>query len=388
MDSIDNFSWKFDSLPFYYTELENPNNGKNILNSLPFELKVDKTTGVLTQVKNDFVEETLTIAYNLGSVIAGVINEENENIEYANDFVDFFKESLEGRNFKELSILEIGSGTGFLLSQISKLGFKVLGVEPGTQCLNAKDKYNVEIIHDFFPTKHITSKFDIIMMTNVLEHIPEPLNFLKILKNYLTDEGMLIITVPDEEPFMKYGDISTLFHEHYSYFTKDTINNTLKSGGFVPIKERFGKYGGVLLRTAIKSKTILSNEEIKLGYELSINYKNKAELYRNKLNDFLINIKNKNQTLGVYVPSRFINTLHVSNVTDLKIRFFDDNPSLRGKYYPGFNIAIENKEDLVSQPVDILLIFSKAFGNKIKSNLAPIIDPTIEILTWEELFDV
>lgn len=386
MNSNNIFSWKFKSLPFYYAELESPNNAEGIPNSLPFELKIDETTGVLTQIKNELVEEKLTTAYNMGSVIAGVINEENENVEYAIDFIDFFKESLNGKYFKKLSVLEIGSGTGFLLSQISKLCPNVLGVEPGIQCLNAKEKYGVNIIHDFFPTDNISSKFDIIVMTNVLEHIPEPSNFLITLKNYLTDEGMLIITVPDEEPFIKYGDISTLFHEHYSYFTKDTINNTLKRGGFKPVKERFGKYGGVLLRAAIKCNTIVSEEEIMIGYDLAINYKSKVNLYSEKLNSFLNNIKDTNKTLGVYVPSRFINTLHMSNIQDLKIRFFDDNPSVKGKYYPGFDIQIENKKDLINKPVDVLLIFSKAFGNKIKANIVNLIDVNTKVITWEELF--
>ena len=388
MSNIYNFSWKFDSLPFYYAELESPNNAENIPNSLPFELKVDKNTGVLTQIKSEVVEKALNSAYSLGSVIAGVMNEENENAEYAYDFVDFFKESLGGKDFNKLSVLEIGSGTGFLLSHIAKLGSKVIGVEPGVQCLDAKEKYRVDIIHDFFPTKYIDSKFDVIVMTNVLEHIPEPSNFLKILSNYLTDKGVLLVTVPDEEPFIKYGDISTLFHEHYSYFTKDTINNTLKSAGFKPVKERFGKYGGVLLRAAIKIDNTLSKEEITLGYDLAEKYKSKAELYGEKLKSFLDGIKDKNQTLGVYVPSRFINTLHISSIKKIKIRFFDDNPSLMKKYYPGFDIPIENKHDLIAKPVDVLLIFSKAFGNKIKSNLQSDIDAKTEIVTWEELFDV
>ena len=388
MTNNNNFYWNFQKLPFIYTELEGPDNALDIPNALPFQLKVDENNGVLSQIQNDLVKNNLTTAYNLGSVIAGVIDEESGITGYANDFVNFFKESVIDKDIETLSVLEIGSGTGFLLSQVEKLGAKVIGVEPGAHCIDAKEKYGVNIVQDWFPSQSITSKFDIIIMTHVLEHIPEPSNFLKSLHGYLKDDGQLIISVPDEEPFIKYGDISTLFHEHYSYFTKDTINYCLKNGEFEVTNERFGKYGGVLLRSAIKNKTHVSKEEIINGNNIAANYKNKAILYNSKLKYFLIDIKNKNKTLGVYVPARFINILYISQVSDVKIRFFDDNPTVKNKYYPGFDIPIENKQDLIDNPVDVVLIFSKAFGSIIKDNLEGSIEVSTEIITWEELFDV
>lgn len=380
-----NLNWKFESLPFVYRELESQNNDIGISNALPFELTVDPLNGVLTQIYNDEVSQILDKAYSQGSVIAGVIDEENQNSSYSDDFIKFFKDSITIKNSQSIKVLEIGSGTGFLLSKIKQLGYDVLGVEPGQHCLIAKEKYGVDIIHDFFPTKHIDTSFDIIVMTNVLEHIPNPSLFLKSLYSYLNEDGILIISVPDEEPFITNGDISTMFHEHYSYFTQDTINYALICGGFKPINSKFGSYGGVLFRAAIKDETIV-NKDIGKGFELMLDYKKKSSIHNEKLKNFLIEMKDKDKTLGVYVPSRFINLLHISKIKDIKIRFFDDNPSMKNKYYPGFNIAVENREDLINKPVDVLLIFSKAFGNKIKGNIINLIDINTKVITWEELF--
>lgn len=385
MENIE-FSWTFEALPFIYKELDTPDNGIDIPNALPYELTVDPLNGVLTQTPNKLVGEMLDKAYAHGSIIPGVIDEDNESLPYSDDFIDFFKESVNIDHSHVLKVLEIGSGTGFLLSQIKNLGFDVLGVEPGQHCLSAKEKYGVDIVHDFFPTQHIQTQFDIIIMTNVLEHIPNPSHFLKSLHGYLKEDGKLIISVPDEEPFITSGDISTLFHEHYSYFTRDTINYALMCGGFNPIGSKFGKYGGVLFRAATKDETA-ATQDIHKGFEIAQNYKAKSIIYNAKLKNFLLLIKDENKSLGVYVPSRFINLLYVSQIKDLHIRFFDDNQSMKSKYYPGFNIPIENKEDLISTPVDVLLIFSKAFGNKIKHNISGVIDPNTKIVTWEELFD-
>lgn len=382
------FTWSFKKLPFIWSELKTPDNGKDIPNVLPFELELDETNGVLTQKANVLVEKVLEKVYQKGSVVAGVIDEKTEDVSYANDFIDFFIDSIGNKKISNMNVLEIGSGTGYLLSKIQKLGANVIGVEPGSHCLSAYDKYNVHIINDFFPTQKIKSKYDVIIMSVVLEHFQNPSKFLKSLHNYIKNDGLVIVSVPDEEPFISSGDISTLFHEHYSYFSSKTLDNALKVGGFRPIYGRVGKYGGVLFRTSIRDDSVYVNkDEYNIGYELAINYKNKAAINNDKLKNFLIDIQKDNKTLGVYVPARFVNFLTVAGIEISKVRFFDDNPSIKGKFYPGFDIPIETIDDLIKTPTDIVLIFSKSFGKKIKENIDKKLPAITKIITWEELFE-
>lgn len=382
------FTWSFKKLPFIWSELKTPDNGKDIPNVLPFELELDETNGVLTQKANVLVEKALEKVYQKGSVVAGVIDEKTEDVSYANDFIDFFIDSIGNKKISNMNVLEIGSGTGYLLSKIQKLGANVIGVEPGSHCLSAYDKYNVHIINDFFPTQKIKSKYDVIIMSVVLEHFQNPSKFLKSLHNYIKNDGLVIVSVPDEEPFISSGDISTLFHEHYSYFSSKTLDNALKVGGFRPIYGRVGKYGGVLFRTSIRDDSVYVNkDEYNIGYELAINYKNKAAVNNDKLKNFLIDIQKDNKTLGVYVPARFVNFLTVAGIEISKVRFFDDNPSIKGKFYPGFDIPIETIDDLIKTPTDIVLIFSKSFGKKIKENIDKKLPAITKIITWEELFE-
>ena len=382
-----NFIWKFKSLPFIYTVHDKPFNHEGIPNALPLELKIDNKTGVLTQVKNPLVEECLRRAYDIGSVVAGVIDEDSGNLMYANDFIDFFKKSLKGRSLQGAKVLEIGSGTGYLLSRIEMFGADVLGVEPGSHCVDSKRKYNVKIINDYFPSKKINDVFDIIIMTNVLEHIPNPSGFLKTLHSFLKDDGLLVLSVPDEEPYITSGDISTLFHEHYSYFTDQTINNVLKVAGFKPDCADYGKYGGVLFRSAIMDDDVsLTSIEIDSAKSLAYKYKENSEINIHKLKTFIDNVFSKGETLGIYVPSRAINLLHVLDINN-GIRFFDDNPSLEGKYYPGFNMAVETINNLIDDPVDNVLIFSKSFSSTIKKNIASSIGININIYEWHDFFE-
>ena len=387
MSNKQEFFWDFEELPFVWSELSNPENGSDIPNTLPFQLFVDESNGVLTQKSSNLIEESLEKAYENGSVIAGVMDDDSEGSAYADDFIAFFLESTCEKDISNLKVLEIGSGTGYLLSCIQKLGANVIGIEPGIHCLNAKEKYNVDVIHDFFPSDKIKEKYDVVVMSVILEHFKEPSDFLKLLHPYIKENGLLIISVPDEEPFIKAGDISTLFHEHYSYFTQDTLDSTLKVGGFRATEKKIGKYGGLLFRAAVTDIGCrVDPNEIVKGYDLAISYKRRAIAYIEKLKTYLEGIKQEGKTLGVYVPSRFINFLSVAKIDLKDIRFFDDNPSIKGKYYPGFNIPIETKKDLLSLPTDIVLIFSNAFGERIAESLSGKLPEDTQVITWKELF--
>ena len=69
------------------------------------------------------------------------------------------------------------------------------------------------------------------------------------------------------------------------------------------------------------------------------------------------------------------------------LRFFDDDPGLRGCFYDGFDVPIENHDDLVSRPPSLVMVCSLAFGNKIAARLSQKRDRELRIVMWSELFD-
>ena len=61
-----------------------------------------------------------------------------------------------------------------LLSKLKDLGAKVKGIEPGIHGQEGGNRYNIDIVHDFFPSKFITEKFDVIIMSNVFRAYRKP----------------------------------------------------------------------------------------------------------------------------------------------------------------------------------------------------------------------
>ena len=100
-------------------------------------------------------------------------------------------------NVKAKSYLELGCGFGFLTKYAQQSGFGVsIGVEDanygkrGSQILG----FDCESLHDYMSN---TRKFDVILASEVIEHVESPIEFLVEIKGRLLEDGILVLTTPN-----------------------------------------------------------------------------------------------------------------------------------------------------------------------------------------------
>ncbi len=106
---------------------------------------------------------------------------------------------------KNIKILDAGCGEGQLLSMISKkfgsLNLKLYGTDITTISLKSAKKRIKNTKFSLQDLRNLDYKdefFDIIICTEVIEHIPEYKKVLKELKRVLKKVGTLIISFPNE----------------------------------------------------------------------------------------------------------------------------------------------------------------------------------------------
>lgn len=102
---------------------------------------------------------------------------------------------------KKCSILEVGCGYGYLTYALKKADFDVLGIDISSEAIefaksNFGNSYLNISIEDYFNI--CKNKYDIIISTEVIEHLPDPNKYLKILSNMLSLHGKIIITTPNK----------------------------------------------------------------------------------------------------------------------------------------------------------------------------------------------
>lgn len=107
------------------------------------------------------------------------------------------------QNKNNIKILDYGCNTGYFLHFIKKRypnkNFELCGADINEHALRyAEHKYkqfNFFQINDELFNKE---KFDIIILSHVLEHVADTKTFLRNIKKILKDSGELIIAVPQE----------------------------------------------------------------------------------------------------------------------------------------------------------------------------------------------
>lgn len=120
-------------------------------------------------------------------------------------------------------------------------------------------------------------------MMDVLEHIPDDLEFLKGYADRLQKDGFVLITVPAFQ-FMWSGH--DIFLEHYRRYTIKMLEKTVASSGLTPVRCRyfFGSLFAPIVAIRLFKKTLFSAG--------ALNAQSDLRLYPNWLNKTLIAIHN------------------------------------------------------------------------------------------------
>jgi 2-polyprenyl-3-methyl-5-hydroxy-6-metoxy-1,4-benzoquinol methylase len=92
-------------------------------------------------------------------------------------------------------VLEIGSNVGYTLNLIKDIGFDIKGCELNDKCREiSKLLWDIPVEKDFF---EMDEKFDIIIMSDVLEHFQDPVAALQKTYSLLNKDGLLFIQLPN-----------------------------------------------------------------------------------------------------------------------------------------------------------------------------------------------
>jgi SAM-dependent methyltransferase len=127
-------------------------------------------------------------------------------------------------------LLDVGCASGLFLRSAADLGWSVVGVEP-SKALSRLAKENLdgrgEVIATTLQTAGLSkSDFDVVTLWDVLEHVPQPGEFLQTAASLLKPSGHLFVNVPDLDSLqarLLRARWPLLLPEHLNYFNRRSL---------------------------------------------------------------------------------------------------------------------------------------------------------------------
>jgi 2-polyprenyl-3-methyl-5-hydroxy-6-metoxy-1,4-benzoquinol methylase len=142
-------------------------------------------------------------------------------------------------------VMDIGCGCGELLNALQPYSQRLNGFETdrvmSAHATTHRRSPSIEIHNEHYSTLDRPLECDLITMSHVLEHIPEPVEFLKDLRECtLTTDGLMFIEVPNDPLYWLKRQIARKQRGlgHLNYFTPESLASTLSAAGFKTLDTR------------------------------------------------------------------------------------------------------------------------------------------------------
>ena len=185
--------------------------------------------------------------------------------------IKYIQGILNKSKLNKTKILDIGCGGGLISEEVSKLGADVTGIDFVKENIKVakmhakKNNLNINYIVKDFEKEKITSKFDVIIIFEVLEHLNDWESFLKKIRLNLKKNGILIIstinknliskffTLDIAENFLKWIPVNT--HNYYKFIKPEELEFFLSTNNFKQIKFKGLTYDPIKLNWKLSEST-------------------------------------------------------------------------------------------------------------------------------------
>jgi len=131
-----------------------------------------------------------------------------------------------------IKTLDVGCSLGALPAYLAKRGARAFGIEVSRYAREGQRLFGLKTIAEQpIETYDQQSDFDIVTLSDVLEHLADPMLVLQRVRELMSDDGVLLIGVPDL--FHLHNAVMTFFsNTHASTFSPASITNLLGRCGF------------------------------------------------------------------------------------------------------------------------------------------------------------
>lgn len=269
---------------------------------------------------------------------------------------------------KDAAVLDIGCAFGGLLDTLRERGYSNLnGLEISKVNVdNANKELGLNVYQGGLGMNNsLPQKYDLIILSGVLEHLLNLHECVNEIKQYLNSKGKIFVIVPDLNDFCNHEDLYQEFSvEHINYFSVNSLAKlfSMHNIGLEQCETDhvsfYGLAGNLFSLWSIDKKSVVLKDTF-LPLE---NYLSKCEVWGNKVIEKFSTFDMKE---GFYIWCAGTQTamLYQLNCFDHKMvkGIFDSNENYIGEYFWGNKI--KHPKELLNTP-QLPIFISSQYAEK------------------------
>jgi hypothetical protein len=285
-------------------------------------------------------------------------------------------------------VIEVASNDGYLLRNFVAARIPCLGIEPTASTAVVAEQLGIPVLREFFGLAlaerlaAVGKQADLIVGNNVYAHVPDINDFTAGLRAALKAGGTITLEFTHLMRLIEHTLFDTVYHEHFSYFSLDTVNRIFASAGLrVFDVEELPTQGGSLRvygchvddarATSPAVAAVLAEEERRGLRRVGIyrEFQPRADRVKNELLAFLIEQKRAGKRVAAYgAAAKGTTLLNYAGVKpDLLSFVCDVAPSKQGKFLPGVHTPILPPAALRERRPDVVLILPWNIADEVVS---------------------
>lgn len=166
----------------------------------------------------------------------------------------------------EIKVLDVGSGDAYVIDQLAsifpQLRFVAVDTYYSEEVMNSLNQgfTNADRIQlygsweDFSQDRH---EVNLVLLLDVIEHVPDDVEFMKMIGSHLKNSFHFIITVPAFQSLFTQHDV---FLKHYRRYNNSLLKNNVQAAGWTPSKLGYFYIIALVMRTLGKLKETLGTK--------------------------------------------------------------------------------------------------------------------------------
>lgn len=282
------------------------------------------------------------------------------------------KSIIQDKKIQNCNIVEIGCGKGsFLRKLVESEEWKNTGYgfDPSYQGPEIDLDGRLNFQKRFYDCDCTNVDADVIVCRHVIEHVPDPVNLLKMIKKSLNPSKKVHIffETPTVEWILKNKVLYDFFYEHCSYFSENSISIAFEISGFKIEKIKTIFNGQYLWLEAINTTEKIQPRKISNSLEI-LALKYSAD--ENKLkNNWTKKVQELTLDSPIAIWGAGAKGVTFANLIDPKREYIDCiidvNVNKQNKFLPGTGHPIIKYQDIPSRKINKVILMNPNYYNEI-----------------------